>query len=53
MEVKSTRGGKRAGAGKPKGEPYGTVSFRIPDHLREEFKVRVRELIKELKKTGS
>jgi len=49
MAVKSTRGGKRAGAGKPKGEPHRTVSFRIPDHLREEFKARVRLLIKELK----
>lgn len=51
MEQKEKRGpgGKQPGAGRPKVEPHGTVSFRIPDHLRDEFKIRVRQLIKELK----
>ena len=49
LPKKENRGGMRPGFVKPKGEPTATVTFRVPAHMKEEFKEKVREVIRSLK----
>jgi hypothetical protein len=38
MKTKQTRGGKRKGSGRPKGEPTKTISVRVPEKHYPELK---------------
>lgn len=42
------RGGKRPGAGRPKGEPTVTVSFRVPVARLEECRKEISNLLKKV-----
>ena len=42
------KGGKRTGAGRPKGEPTTTIAFRVKTKHVEELKKKIKELIKEM-----
>lgn len=40
------RGGKRPGAGRPKGEPTRKIGIRVPEKWHEEIILLIREYIK-------
>lgn len=42
------KGGKRQGAGRPKGDQTTTISFRVKSKHVEDLKTRIKILIKEL-----
>lgn len=42
------KGGKRTGAGRPKGEPTRVLYKRVPSRLYKEIKEKLEELIKNL-----
>lgn len=44
------RGGKRKGAGRKKGAPTKTISFRVKAVYAEIIKKRVKEIIKHIQK---
>lgn len=46
-----TKGGKRKGAGRPKGEPTTTVSFRVKTYLSDDIKRIVKDFINNPNKT--
>ena len=41
-----TRGGRRPGAGRPKGEPTRKIGIRVPEKWHEEIILLIREYIK-------
>jgi hypothetical protein len=45
---KETRGGKREGSGRKKGEPTKTLSYRVPVKKSAKIDNQIRELIKSL-----
>lgn len=49
MKSKSTRGGKRPGAGRPRKEETTVLTFRVPVRWASEIKTTVTKWIKDLK----
>lgn len=49
--LKSLRGGKREGSGRPKGEPTKTLSYRVPLKKAPKIDKEIREIISKNCKT--
>jgi hypothetical protein len=43
-----SRGGKREGAGRPKGKPTTTLSYRVPLKLANKIDRAIRKIISEI-----
>lgn len=51
--IKKQRGGKREGAGRPRGEPSITLSYRVPEKHSEVIDRYIKNLIKNYKNEKS
>jgi hypothetical protein len=50
MSKKTTHGGPRKGAGRPKGEPTKTLAYRVPLRLAEKLDKAIRKIISSMSK---
>ena len=49
MTNKSTHGGSRKGAGRPKKEPTVTLSYRVPKKKAAELNIKIKAMIAKVK----